>query len=121
MSSNTTKSTINLDTASRLDIICRRGDTFYLVLDFGTTTIPSSGWKMEVRESDTDNEAGTAVLTIFDNEIDLVGSKLTIQKTATAMDIPSGLYVYDLESSDTTVKTYLYGTFKVNEDVTIPS
>ena len=121
MSSNTTKNTINLDTASRLDIICRRGDTFYMVLDFGTTTVPSDGWKMEVRESDTDNATGTSILTFSGSEIALSGSKLTIQKTATAMDVTSGLYVYDLQSTGfTTTKTYLYGTFKVNEDVTLP-
>ena len=26
---------VNLDTASRLDIICRKGDTFSLGIDFG--------------------------------------------------------------------------------------
>ncbi len=43
---------INLDTAARLDITCRKGDTFSLELDFGQT-IPGKAWTMHVRETDT--------------------------------------------------------------------
>lgn len=124
MGNQASKSSINLDTASRLDIICRRGDTFNLVLDFNQT-MPTSGWKMEVREHDTDDATGTAVITM-DSTITVsdgaeTNSKITITKAASVMeDVASGLYVYDLQNtSNNVVKTYLYGTFKVNEDVTI--
>ena len=44
---STTYPTVNLNTAGRLDIICRRNDSFQLVLEFNST-IPTSGWKMDV-------------------------------------------------------------------------
>lgn len=112
--------TINLDTASRLDIICRRGDTFNLVLDFGKS-MATSGWTMEVREHDT--STGPAFLSNFTFSVTdgaAPNSKLTIQAASSTMDVQSGLYVYDLQlNANSTVKTYLYGTFKINEDVTI--
>ena len=124
MGNKASKSTINLDTASRLDVICRRGDTFNLVLDFNKG-MPDSGWKMEVREYDTD-DTGTPTIANTDLTISVgdgaeADSKITIKAAASTMaDVSSGLYVYDLQNtSNNDVKTYLYGTFKVNEDVTI--
>jgi len=40
------------------------------------------------------------------------------------MDVSAGLYVYDIQQVDTSsdpdiVETVLYGTFQINEDVTI--
>ena len=42
--------TVNLDTASRLDIICRRGDSFELVIDFGVglTETSEANWKLSL-------------------------------------------------------------------------
>jgi hypothetical protein len=62
---------VNLDTASRLDIVCRKGDTFSLGIDFGAS-IPLQGvqspvwgeWKMEVRTSQND-EATPIYTTIY--------------------------------------------------------
>lgn len=122
--SKASKSTVNLDTAARLDIICRKGDTFILALDFGQAI--TEDWNMEVRETDTSSgtiiDEGSFSYTRSDGTA--TNSKLTIQATSTVMAaVNSGLYVYDLqegtESSTGTVKTYLYGTFKVNEDVTV--
>lgn len=125
MGNKASKNKINLDTASRLDVICRRGDTFNLVLDFNKS-MPTSGWRMEVREVDTDDAAGEADIEFTDSDITVSegtesDSKVTIQKSSAIMQaVASGLYVYDLQNtSNSTVKTYLYGTFKINEDVTL--
>lgn len=121
---------VNLDTAARLDIICRKGDSFELNVEFGVDFSASgfsSGWKMEVRKSDT---ASTTVFpdtdfTILRQDDDGEGAdtfekgKLKISATNAAIDT-SGLFVYDLQHTEsTTTKTYLYGTFKVNEDITV--
>lgn len=130
--------TVNLDTAVRLDIVCRKGDSFKLDLDFGSTLSDQdeSDWKMQVATSDTadatitvegDKSSGTG-FTITDNSDGETNALLTVEISSTTMaGIASGLYVYDIQSdSDTagvgggTVKTHLYGTFKVNEDITNP-
>lgn len=123
---------VNLDTAARLDIICRKLDSFELNIEFGVdfTNLENSGWDMEVRTSDTataatySSAASPADFTIERVE-DTSGSdtyekgKLKISAPNTAIDT-SGLFVYDLQHmASTTTKTYLYGTFKVNEDITI--
>jgi hypothetical protein len=120
--------TVNLDTAARLDIVCRKGDSFQLVLDFGTT-VPTSGWKMDVETAD---DGGSSILadTVFYYNVtdgDDTSSKLTIEASATEMNVTAGLYVYDLQNTDSDssnnidsankVKTYVYGTFKINEDI----
>lgn len=119
---------VNLDTAQRLDIICRKGDTFMLEIDFGQT-VPDAGWAMQVRESDTSSDIviDNPQITIdvddgFDsNGEEVIDSKLTITISATVMEaVDSGVWVYDLENSEGgIVKTYLYGIFKINEDVTV--
>jgi len=130
---------VNLDTASRLDIICRKGDSFELSVDFGgeLSDTTAANWKMQIATSDTasatqtiegDVSNGTG-FTISDNSDGEPNAKLTIKISSTIMaGISSGLYVYDIQSDsntdDTTggtVKTHLYGTFKVNEDITVPS
>lgn len=125
--------TVNLDTAARLDIICRKGDSFSLGVDFGAE-IPSATWKMDVKSSD--NSAGSNPSSILaDTAFSYVRSansagvnaKLTIEATAGEMNaLTPGLYVYDLQNTDSStdvdsaskVKTYLYGTFRVNADIT---
>tara|TARA_R100001463_G_scaffold28337_7_gene64906 strand:+ start:11404 stop:11766 length:363 start_codon:yes stop_codon:yes gene_type:complete len=117
---------VNLDTASRLDVICRRGDTFSLGIDFGvpmpTHSAPDDLYTMEVRTS-ADN-TGTAFFSGFSFERtdgDDTNSKITISATSTGMELASGTYVYDLQHESTTsgVKTYLYGKFTINDDITI--
>lgn len=118
--------TVNLDTAARLDIVCRKGDSFQLVLDFGVA-IPATSWKLDVL---TKSEGGSSILAddVFSytrGDGDATNSKLTIEATATEMQVAAGLYVYDLQVEDSgtqidsanQVKTYLYGTFKVVDDI----
>ena len=115
---------INLDTAQRVDITCRKGDTFSLELTFNdpdgdAMDLTSYTWKLDVRETDT-----SASAIIEDDSFSYTGSAeglLRITASATTMEeVSGGIYVYDLQSSDAgNVKTWLYGIFKVNEDITL--
>jgi len=118
---------VNLDISSRLDITCRKNDTFSLDLDIkdaSGTALPLTSYtfSMEVRSS-TDDE-GTAVIAasaITFPTADADGN-LTIKIEASDMGVSAGVYVYDLQAtldSPSTVTTWLYGTFTVNEDITI--
>ena len=131
--------TVNLDTAARLDIVCRKGDSFELNVDFGTQLSDNTeaNWKMQIAESDTSTSSVTVEgavsdgtgFTIANNSDGETDALLTIKISSTTMaGLSSGLYVYDVQSDtntdDTTggnVKTHLYGTLKVNEDITNPS
>ena len=55
-------SVVNLDTATRLDIICRRGDYFELQIDFGSSMADFSGqWDLQVRASEDLDEPAVGV------------------------------------------------------------
>lgn len=115
---------VNLDTAQRVDITCRKGDTFNLELTFKDPDgvgldLSAYTWKLDVRETDT---SSTAI--IEDDAFSYTGLStgvLTIGAPAVTMAaIEGGIYVYDLQSSSAgVVKTWIYGIFKVNEDVTL--
>lgn len=114
--------TINLDTATRVDITCRKGDTFELEFVFNDADgnaidISTYSWKMDVKETDT--SAGDIIADTDFTYSGNAGGTLTITATAATMAaIDGGLYVYDLQSTDgSTVKTWVYGVFKINEDV----
>jgi hypothetical protein len=122
-------STLQLDQAQRVDIVCRRGDTFKMVLNVTSSTgapvnvtpATSFNYKMEVRETDT--ATGTIIASgsfVFSGTASGV---LTVTVSSTVMaEVDSGLYVYDLQTtrvSDAFVQTWIYGTFKINEDVTV--
>ena len=114
--------TINLDTSTRVDITCRKGDTFKLEFTFtdddgDAIDLTTYTWKMDVKETDTSSSdaIGDSSFTYSGND----EGKLTITATASTMaGVSGGLYVYDLQSTNSgTVKTWVYGIFKVNEDV----
>lgn len=122
--------TVNLDTSARLDIICRRGDTFELVVDFNTSLSAYSAetWKMQVRDNDTNNSTDAADILIdvtgastgvTETGFAVSGQNLTIRITNSDMNVESGLYVYDLQTTATGVTTWLHGEFKIVEDITI--
>jgi hypothetical protein len=123
---------INLDIAQRVDITCRRGDTFVLELTFkdedGVAIDLSAGynWKMQVRETDTSSTALLDGNSNDDNANDFgfTGDNnglLTITSAASIMaGIEGGLYVYDLQSAQgAVVITWMFGKFTVNEDVSV--
>lgn len=120
--------TVSVDISNRLDIIAKRGDTFELNLEFGVA-MPEHGvegtFEMKIATSDT---ATPESLTIgyVSSTGDAANSKLKITSTnAQIGGMSPGLYVYDLQVTDTDgirftagdVKTLLYGTFKVNDDI----
>ena len=122
--------TVNLDIASRVDITCRKGDTFSLELTFkdenGNPIDLSSGynWLMQVRDSDT---AETTLISgdstnVSDDGFAFAGDSdgvlvVTSPASVTSL-VDGGLYVYDLQSvQGAKVVTWIYGIFKVNEDI----
>ena len=161
---------INLDTSQRVDIVCRRGDTFEMSLtlkDDAATPVSvvseNDSFKMEVRASDDSNaaygttagdtnaniilstldpktdggdlSAGTKEITVkdsngvnlphADNGTDLITDGVVKFAVTSAIMAarPAGLYVYDIEITDhsdsSKVTTLIYGTFKINEDVSV--
>ena len=119
----------NLDVAKRLDITCRKGDTFQLsmeVNDDNGDPIDFSLYtsiKMQVRESEDDDDDSPVFSFEYPAAYDTseVG-KLIINKTASDMaNVQSGLFVYDLQLTDQSNKTvtWFYGIFRVNDDITI--
>jgi hypothetical protein len=123
---------VNLDSSSRVDVICRKGDTFELTIDFGqamSSYITDGSFKMEVRTSD-DNNSGNAVVSmnmeaLAQNSSGIADSLLVIKKPASDMaSVAAGTYVYDLQStknssSTPVIKTWMKGFFTVNEDISI--
>jgi hypothetical protein len=118
---------VNLDISQRLDITCRKSDTFSLDVVFKDATgaplnlTTYTEFKMEVRRHDRKTGASTLTFTLTGSDITVNSSgNMNIEKNATTMNIASGDYVYDLQAVDGTgVHTWLKGKFIVNEDVTI--
>ncbi len=129
---------INLDRSQRLDIVCRKGDTFTLnlelkndngkAIDLTGNPFDIYSFLMEVRLSDT---SSTVVLTPTPNIASTIDGLVTFSVPAAGMVVNAGLYVYDIQQTRTdtvskpangqelSVETLLFGTFKINEDVTV--
>ena len=113
--------TVNLDTASRLDIICRKGDTFDLTVDFGTALSDAyAGGDFKIQVRDTDTSTGDPLITAQGTpEFSVNSGELRLVLSSSLMDVDGGEYVYDLQSdSNGVVKTWLHGFFTVIEDIT---
>lgn len=125
--------TINLDTSQRVDIICRKGDTFSLRLtltdEAGETAgfISGDTFLMQVRDSDTaagviSNSQSDAEfeISVTANATDVTNKYVDFSKDASIMKtMPAGEYVYDIEqTSGSVTKTLIYGVIKINEDIT---
>jgi hypothetical protein len=114
---------VNLDIAQRLDITCRKGDTFTLTLnitDSAGTAIALTPYtfQMEVRDSATDAIIIPTTDFTFTKDADGTTGKLNITVAAADMTA-TGSYIYDLETTLTTdVQTWLFGVFTINDDVT---
>lgn len=117
--------TVNLDTAVRLDIVCRRNDTFKLEVNFGVempdSTANSYAFKYATSDSATPEASPTFTVSSIEGNTGLV----TVDCAGGDMTMSPGLYVYDLAVTDTegtrfdsgAIKTLLYGTFKVVDDL----
>ena len=121
---------LNLDRSQRVDIVCRKGDTFTLNLELKdehgvAIDVTSHTFLMQVRVSDEDTTLTTASTDVpLLMAVDLTDASdglVKFSKAAPNMkDVSSGLYVYDISQNNTsTEETILYGTFKVNEDISI--
>lgn len=119
---------INLDISTKLDITCRRNDTFSLELTFSDDTGAAidlttyAEFKMEVRRHDRKTGNPTLRFTLSNGDITgLNDGKMTVVGDYSVMDISGGEYVYDLQATTVggEVYTWLRGKFTVNEDVTI--
>ena len=117
----------NLDIAQRLDITCRKGDTFELIItikDANGTALDLTTYadfEMDVRP--TDEDTGTPILTFTNSDFAATASGiLTATKSFTDMAaVESGTFVYDLQATDgSSVRTtWFYGLFTIIDDVTI--
>jgi hypothetical protein len=113
-------SSINLDRSSRLDIRCRKGDTFKLIFKFddAQTSRAIGGWKMQVRATADDEDnvkltaAGDTNFSYSDND-----KTLTLNISAGTMSF-SGQYVYDIQHAGDETETFFHGVFTAVEDVT---
>ena len=138
--------TVNLDTATRLDIVCRKGDSFLLELDFGKE-MPAAeehdsgfdgDYKFKVKASTTSSAAvGDFTVNVTNSADNETNHVIKVEATSADMtsNITAGLYVYDLQVTDQGTNTnpsryfyeqvdgadrtvtLLYGTFKIVDDV----
>ena len=125
--------TANLDISEKLDIVCKRGDSFSMSItmtDSSGSPINTSDYafKLMVKSKDL-NEGRSAGInlpvsydtTILTIDVSSGGSDgvATFNKSAGEMEIDPGTYVYDIQyTNGAEVKTILEGLFKVNPDVT---
>tara|TARA_R100000544_G_scaffold32347_1_gene18694 strand:+ start:112 stop:483 length:372 start_codon:yes stop_codon:yes gene_type:complete len=117
----------NLDIAQRLDITCRKGDTFELVFtikDALGVLLDMSAYndfEMDVRCSDDDE--GAPILTFLNANFTgtAAGTLTAVQSYATMSSVESGTFVYDLQvTDDNNVRTtWFYGLFTIIDDVTL--
>jgi hypothetical protein len=132
---------VNLDISERLNITCRRGDTFSLTLTLkdsaGTAlTLATSGYEflMQVRGgknprtkgrdlimgtvSKGDSASRNGVATNFSFSVDDSGNATITASDEIMRNIPAGRYVYDLQQIvDNVTTTILEGNFIVNDDI----
>ncbi len=135
----------NLDVAEKLDITCRKGDTFELSLNFKDSTgsaiaLLTDGYEffMQVRGSKrTSGSRGSLIagtLTKGDQatgenkssnvgfsfeDIDNNGNVIVKATSDTMSNFPSGRYTYDLQYTvNNKTTTVLKGSFTVNDDIT---
>lgn len=117
----------NLDIAQRLDITCRKGDTFNMVitikdsagaaLDLSTYT----DFNLDVRP--TDEDATTPILEFTNSDFTgtNAGTLTFVKAYADMASVEAGTFVYDLQATDGSAvrTTWFYGLFTIIDDVTI--
>tara|TARA_R100000406_G_scaffold55532_1_gene37992 strand:+ start:490 stop:927 length:438 start_codon:yes stop_codon:yes gene_type:complete len=137
-------SKVNLDESTRLDITCKRGDTFSLTItlkDSAGDALPLATdnyrFIVQVRENLSAGQTGKGSLVLGTSDVGVKADSnfepvsvddsgnATIQASALTMrSIASGKYSYDIQyiKPSTTGgldihKTILFGSFVVNEDI----
>jgi hypothetical protein len=117
----------NLDIAQRLDITCRKGDTFELTITItdstGSALDLSAYTDFEIDVRPTDEDSGTPILTFAFADFAATNTGiLTATKSYTDMEsVEAGTFVYDLQATDggTVRTTWFYGLFTIIDDVTL--
>ena len=130
--------TANLDIAEKLDIICKRGDSFNMTI----TMTDSAGepinltdytFSMEVKSKRVSNgrASGTTLPVVYEetiladsvitNSVTVASGQVTFTVAASTMKtIDPGVYVYDIQYDNTAeTRTILEGLFKINPDVSL--
>lgn len=116
-------SVLQIDSSSRVDIICRKGDTLSFSIQLNSSSgepidISSYTWSMEVKsESDLSTNIISSSSFFFNGS---ASGLLEVVCTSTIMSsVVAGNYVYDLQSDNAgVVKTWMYGIFTINQDIT---
>ena len=115
-------SKVSLDVAQRLDITCRKGDTFNLVInvsDSSGTAVDLSTYNFEMEVRQTDTSSGPTIANSSITKDGTAAGVLTITIAASVMEKDAGLYVYDLETNKGGIhQTWLTGVITIVEDVT---
>jgi hypothetical protein len=119
-----TNSLVNLDIAKRLDVTCRKGDSFSLTVDFtdadgSPIDLSLYSFELEVRDA-SDSVVISKTSVTYTKNSDSTTGRLVISIDSASVTT-AGRYVYDLESTridNLYVQTWLYGLFAINEDVT---
>lgn len=115
---------VNLIVKETLNITCMKNDTFKLDMDWtdsddAAIDLTAYTFKAEVRRSPINK---TSVISFSDSDFTKdANGNLLMKKAASAMNVASGIYYYDLQATHTSsgdVSTWLGGTLEVKEDVT---
>jgi len=137
---------VNLDVSEKLDITCRRGDTFSITLTLNDSSgtaiqLDTLGYEflMDVKTNPQQRRGESAKREVvassalsksqskFDDKLSNgfqfvdISDSGTVNVTASAdvmKEFPVGVYVYDIQQKvGDTITTILRGSFKVNEDI----
>lgn len=117
----------NLDIAQRLDITCRKGDTFNMVITIKDSTGAAldlstyTDFNLDVRP--TDEDANTPILEFTNSDFTgtNAGTLTFVKAYADMASVEAGTFVYDLQATDGSAvrTTWFYGLFTIIDDVTI--
>lgn len=104
---------INLDKSLRLDITCRKGDTFQMNITIQNAnnerqSITSDRFSMQVRRKDTDEGANGLILTTDSNQASIDGgsNNPTLPNAEAAASDAFATFTIDRGSSNSTDSTY---------------
>ena len=115
---------VNLIVKETLNITCMKNDTFNLDMDWRDASdnpidLTAYTFKAQVKRSKASNDS---ILTFADSDFTKDASgNLTMTKSSAEMDLEAGVYFYDMQTtkiSDSSVATWLGGTFTIQSDVT---
>ncbi len=116
---------VNLIIKQTLNVTCMKNDSFSLDMDWTDSAAVAIDltlytFKVQVKRNQASN---VSVLTFNDSDFTKDSSgNLTMTKSASDMDVESGVYYYDLQAtkiSDSSISTWMGGRFTISEDVTI--